>query len=147
MSEELIVTAYYGPEVLDVAAVAAAKQSVDELQEQLRAWSKTGEDDDAADTWSSVSSRFPKVNQWDDSDTEEFMETSVDLIFEQIERAWGGSHPDTATFKFNNGAKVVVAGETSFGDEPSGEGWWAFKWVDLLGLEPRLGIEGLGDWE
>jgi len=151
MSAELIVTAYYGPERLDEDALAAAKQCVGELQSQLREWMSASEDEvddaEAINIWHKVGSRFPKVENWEDSDTAEFLETSIDLLFEEIERTWGGAHPDVATFKFNNGAKVVVAGETSLGDEPSGEGWWSFKWVDILGLEPRLGIEALGDWE
>lgn len=81
-----------------------------------------------------------------DEDWEKYTTEALELIMSKTKA------PEEVLSIFNNGARdlnarvwngamIYYAGEMSWGDEPKGLGYQSLKWIELLHIDGKLGLE------
>lgn len=139
MSSELSTMIVVGPMKLSLSKRAAAKalKRAKEVQQEIRAALKEGSD-----------IAFGDGGYYTDREgMEDVLALKPKVILNELRQLWNGGN--TLTFSDVNArtakvgtkfVRIVVAGDTSYGDEPEGDGFRVLLAAERLGMFPLLGL-------
>jgi hypothetical protein len=136
MGADLICYMVKGPEDLDESKRDEAIQKVDKFILDVRSFLDAQE---KGETTEEHRLYFADLEEWD---LEKIADSEAEEIVDELFAAWNGDYRDTShrPDPDDKNQRFVVAGEMSWGDEPSGGGYQGLKMAEKVGLFEFFGL-------